>query len=498
MSGNRSISLIFDQRFREMYDPSAFAKLRDERNQYLLKRRTVFLEAFTNQTLIVPNLDTETPFFESYLSIDGFDKPEFSKVENANIDMDDPVYADEMADVSTRKTLRNTWVYEYATVFVKRITPSVTRSALQTAFEKYGTVEKVFVSEPLRDQGFARLAWITLDSREAAAAAIKGLQRTKISDCELLLSVSQHPNRAPKRAPASSSDPTFMKLDYEVTCRIIRAFDEEKGFDSNNPILAESQKPVRELLDTNIFYLRKVHNFCFYCGEEHFDAIELVKKCGTIHIRGKHSKTDDPANCSWRKSLEKRITDRLANPDSLFKGAFAAETKAIDEFCDQNTIYVGTERFRCNICPKKVFKAPDFVKKHLLLKHPEPVEERRNQARDAQFLKAFLDDANRPSPAPTLAPSASATASSTASSLASAIVPASAALGRPPTESAPVMNTAEESVSTSTLPKILPGTAESFALIVPVPYEETRERINYEDLGQVLSLSSSYYRTAFD
>jgi hypothetical protein len=38
-------------------------------------------------------------------------------------------------------------------------------------------------------------------------------------------------------------------------------------------------------LDLLMLYLRKVHSYCFYCGEEYDDERTLAAKCGPQHLR---------------------------------------------------------------------------------------------------------------------------------------------------------------------------------------------------------------------
>lgn len=40
-----------------------------------------------------------------------------------------------------------------------------------------------------------------------------------------------------------------------------------------------------KLMDVRIHYLRFVHIFCYYCGEEFLDFEEMARKCGGKHLR---------------------------------------------------------------------------------------------------------------------------------------------------------------------------------------------------------------------
>lgn len=49
-------------------------------------------------------------------------------------------------------------------------------------------------------------------------------------------------------------------------------------------------------LDRLIGYLRTVHFFCYYCGEEFDDEEETLRKCGQKHLRGKKNHDGDAMN----------------------------------------------------------------------------------------------------------------------------------------------------------------------------------------------------------
>jgi hypothetical protein len=61
-------------------------------------------------------------------------------------------------------------------------------------------------------------------------------------------------------------------------------------------------------LDLLLLYLRRVHAYCFYCGEEYDDERMLAAKCGPQHIRSSRKITrldlDTSANWSGSKSFE--------------------------------------------------------------------------------------------------------------------------------------------------------------------------------------------------
>lgn len=89
--------------------------------------------------------------------------------------------------------------------------------------------------------------------------------------------------------------------------------------------------PPIDQLDRFIGYLRLVHFYCYYCGEEFDDEEETSRKCGLKHLRGKKNHDGDTMNGSytfyffkcmivitdtWASALDQRIKQRLENPDN--------------------------------------------------------------------------------------------------------------------------------------------------------------------------------------
>ena len=53
---------------------------------------------------------------------------------------------------------------------------------------------------------------------------------------------------------------------------------------------------MQNKLDILLLYLRRVHAFCLYCGEEYEDERMLSTRCGPQHIRSNQKILDDEFN----------------------------------------------------------------------------------------------------------------------------------------------------------------------------------------------------------
>lgn len=85
--------------------------------------------------------------------------------------------------------------------------------------------------------------------------------------------------------------------DYEICKKLINdVFDPEREIESkivaNVEAYCEKERanqPEKKWdqwkLDMLLLYLRRVHAYCLYCGEEHEDERMLSTRCGPQHIR---------------------------------------------------------------------------------------------------------------------------------------------------------------------------------------------------------------------
>ena len=73
--------------------------------------------------------------------------------------------------------------------------------------------------------------------------------------------------------------------------------DKDKQLEEENVILKDSQfskLSEQEQLDRLIYYLRFVHLFCYYCGEEFDDEDELLRRCGKVNKKENNHKVKTP------------------------------------------------------------------------------------------------------------------------------------------------------------------------------------------------------------
>ena len=137
------------------------------------------------------------------------------------------------------------------------------------------------------------------------------------------------------------------------------------------------------MLDRLIVYMRQIHLFCFYCGEEYDDEDELFKRCAHKHIIGKKKEeftTEENIKLDvWANSLDIKIKQRIEHSDNpdIYTGKQRIENK-LEKFYQTHINKIDDEKFRCTICGK-LFCGENFVRKHIGLKHSDSIKQMREK-----------------------------------------------------------------------------------------------------------------------
>jgi hypothetical protein len=76
---------------------------------------------------------------------------------------------------------------------------------------------------------------------------------------------------------------------------------------------------------------------------------------------------------SWAQNFEKKILYLLAIDLQVASGE-RRNDELTEIFYKEKILKDSPERFKCSICTK-MFKGPAFVRKHIVVKHPEKLEE---------------------------------------------------------------------------------------------------------------------------
>merc|ERR1719228_165050 len=172
--------------------------------------------------------------------------------------------------------------------------------------------------------------------------------------------------------------------------------DGEEGEDGNKVVRDEE---LCKVLDKLLLYLRIVHSVDFYNHSEYPNEDEMPNRCGILHARGilPAAKVTTNEIEEYMATFEKKMGGFLVmrgdlTTEEAAKYGLKNETDEVEKFVSANTQELGKDKWLCPLSGKK-FKGPDFVRKHILQKHTEKVDEVK---KEVNFFNNYLRDPKRP------------------------------------------------------------------------------------------------------
>lgn len=193
-----------------------------------------------------------------------------------------------------------------------------------------------------------------------------------------------------------------MALDLKQSVQIMRCLDKSRELlQELNPLTEEFVEKMTDdgrRLDHIITYLREVHYYCYYSGNEFLeDATSMPPQELRPVLKNNESKGDSDMRMLKRvdertKWVLERDYDR---PRSNSSHAEKEKAEAVEKWLNDNTINEGQGRFRCKLPPNKLFKAPEFVHKHLKTRHADRMKAVMEKAVEDVYRQNFENDPSK-------------------------------------------------------------------------------------------------------
>lgn len=227
------------------------------------------------------------------------------------------------------------------------------------------------------------------------------LQSTYVIDCMLNLERKKKFSQG-RILPSEFGSAERMRFDVEQSVKMMRCLDSDRKMDPNlNPLtdeLLQSLENDGQRLDHIVTYLREVHYFCYYSGNEFLEDPTSMppQELRPRPDRGRHMSEAD-------NRLLRRIDERARwvlerdydRPRSNSDNGDAAADEVIRKWLNANTKHEGEGRYRCGLPPHKLFKGPEFVHKHLRTKHGDKMKQMRDKALLDTYRANFENDASK-------------------------------------------------------------------------------------------------------
>lgn len=340
-------------------------------------------------------------------------------------------------------------------LFMRSIAPFISKEEITALCRRYPGFLRVALSDPQPERRFYRRCWVTFDRGTNIKETCWNLQNIRLRDCELAPVVNRDLARRVRSVSGLTQHRPILRNDIKLSARLIQCLDQrgrlwtgetegEEGeaarqLPDSNPVLknitdylieevsaeeeeltgaggndpnndpskdpagevtVETDEKLVKVLDRLLLYLRLVHSVDYYNCCEYPAEDEMPHRCGLIHVRGpappnrlgQHEVSD------WQKLCEERLAPLLSTNESVSEeeagrlGRKCPEQE-VEKFLSANTQELGKDKWLCPLSGKK-FKAPEFVRKHILNKHGDKVTQVR---KEVEFFNNFLLDSKRPS-----------------------------------------------------------------------------------------------------
>ncbi|KAM9333652.1 serrate RNA effector molecule homolog isoform 3-T3 [Pholidichthys leucotaenia] len=345
-------------------------------------------------------------------------------------------------------------LHRTCSLFMRSIAPTISKAEIVALCRRYPGFLRVCLSDPHPERRFFRRCWATFDRSVNIKEVCWNLQNIRLRDCELAPGVNRDLARRVRNVNGITQHKQIVRNDIKLAAKLIHALDEkgdlwitksqEEGqtteLPAQNPILKnitdylieevsaeeeellgsgsgmDTEDSIKEgnpaettverddklvkVLDRLVLYLRVVHSVDYYNTCEYPSEDEMPNRCGMIHVRGPIPPNRIPHGevQQWQKMMEEKLAplfslkEVLSEEEAAKMGRKDPEEEA-EKFISANTQELGKDKWLCPLSGKK-FKGPEFVRKHILNKHGDKIEEVK---KEVAFFNNFLMDAKRPS-----------------------------------------------------------------------------------------------------
>ncbi|XP_061818226.1 serrate RNA effector molecule homolog isoform X2 [Nerophis lumbriciformis] len=344
-------------------------------------------------------------------------------------------------------------LHKTCSLFMRSIAPTISKAEIIALCRRYPGFLRVCLADPHPDRRFYRRCWVTFDRSVNIKEVCWNLQNIRLRDCELAPGVNRDLARRVRNVNGITQHKQILRNDIKLAAKLIRSLDEKGELwcslapdesqsteKTQNPILknitdylieevsaeeeellgstggmdqeentkeghsaemtVEKDEKLAKVLDRLALYLRIVHSIDYYNACEYPSEDEMPNRCGMVHVRGPvpPNRISNGEVQQWQKVMEEKLSSLYSSKETLSeeeaeKMGRKDPTEEVEKFVSANTQELAKDKWLCPLSGKK-FKGPEFVRKHILNKHGDKIEEVK---KEVVFFNNFLMDAKRPS-----------------------------------------------------------------------------------------------------
>ncbi|XP_048884629.1 serrate RNA effector molecule homolog isoform X1 [Brienomyrus brachyistius] len=344
-------------------------------------------------------------------------------------------------------------LHRTCSLFMRSITPTISKAEIISLCRRYPGFMRVALSDPQPERRFFRRCWVTFDRSVNIKEICWNLQNIRLRDCELAPVVNRDLARRVRNVNGMTQHRQVLRNDIKLSAKLIHVLDERERLwnsrprgdaqvpqelPAQNPILknitdylieevnaeeeellgstgTEPEEAVKDgnpaeitverdeklvkVLDRLLLYLRLVHSIDYYNACEYPSEDEMPNRCGLVHVRGPvpPNRIAQGEVLEWQRTFEEKlgplfsVRETLSEEEANKMGRKSPEQE-VEKFLVANTQELGKDKWLCPLSGKK-FKGPEFVRKHIMNKHADKIEEVK---KEVVFFNNFLMDAKRP------------------------------------------------------------------------------------------------------
>uniref|UniRef100_A0A8C5CTB5 Serrate RNA effector molecule homolog n=1 Tax=Gadus morhua TaxID=8049 RepID=A0A8C5CTB5_GADMO len=339
-------------------------------------------------------------------------------------------------------------LHKTCSLFMRSIAPTISTTEVVSLCRRYPGFLRICLSDPHPERRFFRRCWATFDRSVNIKEICWNLQNIRLRDCELAPGVNCDLVRRVRNINGITQHKLVLRNDIKMAAKLIQALDERGGLwkgdkrwlPAQNPIMknitdylieevsaeeeellgsmsggdsdegpkegnptetpVERDDKLAKVLDRLLLYLRVVHSIDYYNTCEYPSEDHMPNRCGMVHVRGPipPNRITHGEVSQWQKMVEEKLaplfnSKELLSEDEASKMGRKDPEQEVEKFVSANTQELGKDKWLCPLSGKK-FKGPEFVRKHILNKHGDKIEEVK---KEVTFFNNFLMDAKRPS-----------------------------------------------------------------------------------------------------
>uniref|UniRef100_A0A6G1SFV1 Serrate RNA effector molecule homolog n=1 Tax=Aceria tosichella TaxID=561515 RepID=A0A6G1SFV1_9ACAR len=317
--------------------------------------------------------------------------------------------------------------YGVSSIFIPQLHPSIDKAMIEEYAQQHPGFLRVAMSEAQPDKGFRRRAWITykLMEPDEIRKLCWDYNAHKFNGHETKAIVNKEMNNRIRYTQYWFCHSKAAKADLKNIAKILTHFDgedsplletikdhliEEKNEEEqllgvneqNAPDFEFTQDPeLFKALDKVILYLRIVHSYDYYAATEYTGEDDMPQRIGIMFARPMlpTSFGDQPQELlkEFIEAQKTRVDQSLEKPtlseaEQKQLGMRNADEE-VENFIYQHTIEKKAgEKYLCKLTKKK-FTAPEYVRKHILSRCTDKVDEVRTMV---EFFNNYVADAKRP------------------------------------------------------------------------------------------------------